>query len=155
MLGLAYNEAIDLWSAGCILYELYTGKILFPGKDNNEMLRLHQELKGAFPNRMVKRGMFKEKHFDPELVFEMQTKDSLTGQDLKRQLRFTRITRDLSNLLLNSASAGGGHAARSASSDADRRRVTQLVDLCSKLFILDPARRITVDDALKHPFLKD
>ncbi len=39
-LGLAYNEMVDLWSVGCVLYELYTGKILFPGKDSNDMLRV-------------------------------------------------------------------------------------------------------------------
>jgi len=32
VLGLPYNEAIDMWSVGCTLAELCTGKILFPGR---------------------------------------------------------------------------------------------------------------------------
>jgi serine/threonine-protein kinase PRP4 len=36
---LKYDFAVDLWSAGCTIYELYTGKIMFPGHTNNEMLR--------------------------------------------------------------------------------------------------------------------
>jgi serine/threonine protein kinase len=79
VLGLPYNEALDVWSVGCILYELYTGKILFPGNNNNEMLRLHQELKGPFPNRMVKKGQFRSKHFDDDFVFEQSKKDPITG----------------------------------------------------------------------------
>jgi serine/threonine-protein kinase PRP4 len=36
-----------MWSVGCVLAELYTGKILFPGKNNNQMLRLFMELKAS------------------------------------------------------------------------------------------------------------
>ena len=49
ILGLPYDYAIDIWSAGCTLFELYTGKILFPGRSNNQMLRLMMECRGRFP----------------------------------------------------------------------------------------------------------
>lgn len=29
-----------MWSAGCTIYELYTGKILFPGKTNNQVIEI-------------------------------------------------------------------------------------------------------------------
>lgn len=44
-----------MWSVACCLYELYTGKIIFGGRTNNEMLRLHIELKGPFPKKMLKK----------------------------------------------------------------------------------------------------
>lgn len=47
VLGVPYDPALDMWSIGCTLYELYTGKILFPGRSNNQMLRLMMELKGT------------------------------------------------------------------------------------------------------------
>ncbi len=37
VLGIPYDYGIDLWSTACTIYELYTGKILFPGKTNNEV----------------------------------------------------------------------------------------------------------------------
>lgn len=55
VLGLPYDHALDIWSVGCCLYELYSGKMLFPGHTNNDMLRLHMELKGAFPKKMLKK----------------------------------------------------------------------------------------------------
>lgn len=55
VLGLPYDHALDIWSVGCCLYELYTGKMLFPGHTNNDMLRLHMELKGPFPKKMLKK----------------------------------------------------------------------------------------------------
>lgn len=40
ILGLVFDQAIDIWSAGVSLFELYTGKVMFPGRSNNEMLKL-------------------------------------------------------------------------------------------------------------------
>ena len=39
ILGLPYDCAIDMWSLGCILAELYTGYPIFPG-ENEVHLRL-------------------------------------------------------------------------------------------------------------------
>ncbi|KAJ3189099.1 negative regulator of the PHO system [Gaertneriomyces sp. JEL0708] len=33
-----YSTSIDIWSAGCIMAEMYTGKPLFPGKTNEDQL---------------------------------------------------------------------------------------------------------------------
>jgi len=42
-----------MWSVGCTLYELYAGKILFPGGSNNHMLKLAMDLKGKMPNKVL------------------------------------------------------------------------------------------------------
>lgn len=39
------DYAMDMWSVGCVLYELFTGKILFPGRTNNEMLKQMMDTK--------------------------------------------------------------------------------------------------------------
>jgi dual specificity tyrosine-phosphorylation-regulated kinase 2/3/4 len=36
ILGIPYTTAIDMWSFGCILAELYTGFPLFPGESEME-----------------------------------------------------------------------------------------------------------------------
>lgn len=56
MLGIPYGYPVDLWSVGCTLYELYTGSILFPGKSNNDMLRLHMEMKGKISTKMIRKA---------------------------------------------------------------------------------------------------
>ena len=46
ILGLPYSMAIDMWSLGCILTELYTGYPLFPGENEVEQLACIMEIFG-------------------------------------------------------------------------------------------------------------
>lgn len=39
--------------------------------------------------------------------------------------------------------------------EGPKRKLAQLVDLLEKMTVLDPDRRITPKDALKHPFIRD
>lgn len=38
VLGIPYDQQIDMWSVGCILYEMVCGSVLFPAHDENELL---------------------------------------------------------------------------------------------------------------------
>lgn len=42
-----------------------------------------------------------------------------------------------------------------AGSEGDRKKVAQLADLLERMMALDPDKRITPKDALKHPFIKE
>lgn len=61
------------------MYELYTGKILFPGRSNNQMLLLMMELKGRFNGKMIKRAKFGDVYFDDMGAFESIETDRVTG----------------------------------------------------------------------------
>lgn len=78
ILGLSYDYGIDMWSAGCTIYELYTGKILFSGKSNNQMLKYFMDLKGKIPNKLIRKGQFKENHFDQNCNFQSHEIDKVT-----------------------------------------------------------------------------
>ena len=80
VLGVPYDPAIDIWSVGCTLYELYTGKILLPGRSNNQMLLLMMELKGRFNSKMIKKAKFGDVYFDDMGGFESVEKDRITGK---------------------------------------------------------------------------
>ena len=78
VIGNKYDYGLDMWSVGCTIYELYTGKILFPGKTNNEMLKVMMELKGKMPHKMARKGMFKDRHFDSSFNFLYTEVDKVT-----------------------------------------------------------------------------
>lgn len=46
VLGIPYTAAIDMWSFGCILVELYTGFPIFPGESEMEQLHMIMEVRG-------------------------------------------------------------------------------------------------------------
>ena len=79
VLGVPYDPALDVWSVGCTLYELYSGKILFPGRSNNQMLLLMMELKGRFNSKMIKRARFGSMYFDELGAFQSVEKERVTG----------------------------------------------------------------------------
>lgn len=77
-MGLNYDFAIDLWSVGCSLYELFTGKILFPARTNNEMLKLFMDLKGKFSHKMIRKSSLGCNHFDDNCNFLYNEYNKLT-----------------------------------------------------------------------------
>ncbi|KDO27202.1 CMGC/DYRK/PRP4 protein kinase [Saprolegnia parasitica CBS 223.65] len=150
ILGLAYDAPVDMWSIGCCIYEMYTGRVMFPGQTNNEMLKLFMEVKGRFPAKLLRRHravyvdkFLMEPHFDEELRFISREIDRVTAKPMLRVMNNMNATKDLGTSL----------AAARAPSD-DKKQLLDLKDLLDKVFILDPAKRITVKEALKHPFLQ-
>jgi serine/threonine-protein kinase PRP4 len=69
ILGCEFGTQIDMWSLGATLFEIYTGKILFPGLTNNDMLRLMIKMKGKVSNWMVSKGKFSSRHFTEQGIF--------------------------------------------------------------------------------------
>ena len=64
ILGTPYDEAIDMWSLGCILAELYTGYPLFPGENETEQLACIVEALGMPPRSALDRASRRKHFFD-------------------------------------------------------------------------------------------
>ena len=80
ILGMPYDYAIDMWSIGCTLYELYTGKILFTGDSNNQMLKNIMEIRGKFTPKLYRRGQLSNMHFDEMGNFVSVETDKMLGK---------------------------------------------------------------------------
>ncbi|KAL0430112.1 UNVERIFIED_CONTAM: Serine/threonine-protein kinase PRP4 [Sesamum radiatum] len=139
ILGLPYDHPMDMWSVGCCLFELYTGKVLFPGPTNNDMLRLHMELKGPFPKKMLRKGLFTDQHFDQDLNFLATEEDPVSKKAIRR-LVVNIKPKDFGTLI-------------SGSPGEDPKMVANFKDLMEKIFVLDPDKRLNVSQALSHPFI--
>jgi serine/threonine-protein kinase PRP4 len=77
---MPYDFAIDTWSIGCTLFELFAGKILFTGRTNNQMLRSIMECRGKFSHKILRKAQFAGLHFDDLLNFRSVEIDKLTGK---------------------------------------------------------------------------
>ncbi|RHY10415.1 hypothetical protein DYB30_001294 [Aphanomyces astaci] len=64
ILGLRYDDRIDLWSLGCILAELYTGRVLFEHNSIAALLSSMMGLLGPLPPAMVAASPQADKYFN-------------------------------------------------------------------------------------------
>ncbi|PLW17425.1 hypothetical protein PCANC_00894 [Puccinia coronata f. sp. avenae] len=149
ILGLPYDCSIDIWSIGCTLYELYTGKILFPGRSNNHLLLLIMELKGRFNSKLLKKAKFSNVHFDEENGnFLSIEKNRITGADVVKSINIpNKPTQGLQSRLMPN------HVTKKMQ-DADVKLLGAFVDLLEKILTLEPSRRISAKEALNHPFIR-
>ena len=71
ILGMSYHMAIDMWSLGCIMAELYTGFPIFPGENEQEQLSCIMEVLGVPDKEFINRSSRKRLFFGGiHLVFE-------------------------------------------------------------------------------------
>uniref|UniRef100_A0A2C9JVU0 Serine/threonine-protein kinase PRP4 homolog n=1 Tax=Biomphalaria glabrata TaxID=6526 RepID=A0A2C9JVU0_BIOGL len=145
ILGLGYDHNIDTWSVGCTLFELYTGKILFPGTSNNDMLKTIMDYKGRIPNKMIRKGMFKDQHFDSSYNFKHHEMDKITQREKVTVMSSINATKDMLAEMVP----------YNRLPEDQLRKVTQLKDLLDKLLTLDPSKRIPINQALSHPFITE
>ncbi|TQV93758.1 serine/threonine-protein kinase prp4 [Cordyceps javanica] len=143
ILGMSYDYGVDMWSIGCTLYELYTGKILFTGDSNNQMLKTIMEIRGRFTPKLYKRGQLSAVHFDDLGQFVSVEHDKILNKTAVRTLPVVKPTRDLRTRLM---------AASTGMSDAETKDLNHFVDLLEQCLALNPDKRIKPSEALKHPF---
>lgn len=166
ILGLEYNHfGVDLWSVAVTCAELFTGRVLFPGHTNNDMIRLFMETLGPFSPKMIKRHVrsYQERmNLDPFFnttanaagdlslfsnnTFRQQAIDKVTQKPVVKivpMLTKPLPKKQLTHLCLKSCTSGNKE---------ERFDVLKYADLLVKCLALDPSRRITVEAASKHPF---
>jgi serine/threonine protein kinase len=90
-LGIRYDTKVDIWSYGCSLFELYTGKILFPGVNNNDMLKLIMKVKGPFSEKLIKKGQYSNLYFNDELKFLSFEIDSFSRKPFVKPIDIPKI----------------------------------------------------------------
>ncbi|KAI6226740.1 PRP4 pre-mRNA-processing factor 4-like protein [Aphelenchoides besseyi] len=145
MLGLPYDYAVDLWSVAVTLYELYTGRIMFKGDSNNQMLKFMMDSRGKPPNKLIRRSTFKDQHFDQNCNFLYHEIDKVTNRDKITVLPNIKASRDLTVELVGDQ-------------ELDRegyRRVTLFRDFLEPMLTIDPTKRATCGDSLKHQFISE
>ncbi|MBA0605173.1 hypothetical protein Godav_017775 [Gossypium davidsonii] len=134
-----YTAAVDIWSVGCILGEMMTRQPLFPGRDHVHQLRLITECEDlllAYYHAIW--YMFWPAPISPMVLIGSPNDSS---REFLRSDKSRRYVRQLPQYPRQNFSVRFPNMSPGA------------VDLLEKMLIFDPHRRITVDEALCHPYL--
>ena len=108
------------------------------------MLRVIMECRGKFSSKMLRKAQFAGHHFDDLLNFRSIEKDRLTGKDTVRILSLAKPTRDLRTRLTSNSKG---------MSDSELKDLHLFADLLDRCLSLNPEKRCTPTEALKHPFI--
>ncbi|XP_036213479.2 uncharacterized protein Doa isoform X3 [Bactrocera oleae] len=131
ILELGWSQPCDVWSIGCILFELYLGITLFQTHDNREHLAMMERILGQIPYRMARNHC----HYS-----KTKTKYFYHGKlDWDEKSSAGRYVRDHCKPLF-----------RYQMSDTEDH--CELFDLIKKMLEYEPSQRVTLGDALRHPF---
>lgn len=146
MLDCPYNEAIDMWALGMTAAEVVLGNPLYPEINTFNMLRSIIKTQGMLPNELLDDGEGTHSYFCQEdhgrPVWRLKTVwefHSDTGYHHDEELDTFDSLDDMVAMAYQGNNQKG--------SDQEL-----FVDLIKKMLHLDPQRRVTAEDALKHPF---
>eukprot|EP00931_Biecheleriopsis_adriatica_P018749 TRINITY_DN13015_c0_g1_i1.p1 TRINITY_DN13015_c0_g1~~TRINITY_DN13015_c0_g1_i1.p1 ORF type:complete len:449 (-),score=94.91 TRINITY_DN13015_c0_g1_i1:21-1250(-) len=167
ILGCKPTAAVDSFALACTLYELFTGKVLFPGKGNHDQLRQIMDVKGSLPASVIKSGTLWERHFDQNLVFKSDAEAdprhaSPAELDGPLQLKIAQLRAQMEKFpkkQLKSMVFKRVGPERSKSTLPEDQKyldsVNKFVELLEAMLALQASERIPPRNALGHPFVNN
>ncbi|KAJ8387873.1 hypothetical protein AAFF_G00149080 [Aldrovandia affinis] len=126
ILELGWDQSCDVWSLGCILVEYYLGLTLFQTHDSKEHLVMMERVLGPIPSHLLQKT--RKRHYIRHERLDWDEHSS-SGRYVRKHYK---------PLKQYMSSKGVEHE--------------QLFDLINKMLAYDIAQRITLEEALWHPF---
>ena len=155
ILGLPFGEAIDMWSLGCVVAELFLGWPLYPGSSEYDQIRYISQTQGLPSERMLNSATKTMKFFyrDMESSYPFwrlktpEEHEAETGIKSKEARKYIfNCLEDIGQVNVPTELEGGELLAEKV----DRR---EFIDLLKRMLTMDQERRITPGEALQHQFV--
>uniref|UniRef100_A0A674DSV8 dual-specificity kinase n=2 Tax=Salmo trutta TaxID=8032 RepID=A0A674DSV8_SALTR len=126
ILELGWNQSCDVWSLGCILLEYYLGLTLFQTHDSKEHLAMMERVLGPIPVHLLQKTKKRRYVHHDRLDWD---EHSSSGRYVRKHCKPLK------------------QYMSSRSSDHE-----QLFDLIHSMMEYDVSRRLTLEEAIWHPF---
>ncbi|XP_058161576.1 homeodomain-interacting protein kinase 3 isoform X8 [Dasypus novemcinctus] len=155
ILGLPFCEAIDMWSLGCVIAELFLGWPLYPGALEYDQIRYISQTQGLPGEQLLNVGTKSTRFFFRETDIShsgwrlktLEEHEAETGMKSKEARKY--IFNSLDDIVhVNTVMDLEGSDL--LAEKADRR---EFVSLLKKMLLIDADLRITPAETLNHPFV--
>ncbi|XP_013106958.2 putative dual specificity tyrosine-phosphorylation-regulated kinase 3 homolog [Stomoxys calcitrans] len=143
ILGSKYGRPIDMWSLGCILAELLSGRALFPGENEADQLACILEVLGMPPKHL--------------LANSKRTKMFFNSEGYPRYCTVRNMSDGTVVLVGGQSRRGkprGPPGSKSLSKALDGCNDPLFLNFIRGCLEWDPEKRLTPAEALKHPWLR-
>uniref|UniRef100_A0AAQ4PIK2 non-specific serine/threonine protein kinase n=1 Tax=Gasterosteus aculeatus aculeatus TaxID=481459 RepID=A0AAQ4PIK2_GASAC len=155
ILGLPFSEAIDMWSLGCVIAELFLGWPLYPGALEYDQIRYISQTHGVPAEQLLNKGTKTSRFFckesnSPYASWRLKTTEEHekeTGLKSKEARKYIfSCLDDIAHVNVVLSPDGSAMQAEKA----DRR---EFVSLLSSMLLIDAEDRTVPTSVLNHPFL--
>ncbi|XP_076133249.1 homeodomain-interacting protein kinase 1-like isoform X3 [Alosa pseudoharengus] len=154
ILGLPFCEAIDMWSLGCVIAELFLGWPLYPGASEYDQIRYISQTQGLPAEYLLSAGTKTSRFFNrgPDSSYPLWRLKTPAEHEAEMGIKSKEARKYIFNCLddmmqVNMTSLDGTDI---LAEKADRR---EFIDLLKKMLTLDADKRITPMKTLNHPFV--
>ncbi|XP_041746544.1 homeodomain-interacting protein kinase 2 isoform X1 [Coregonus clupeaformis] len=160
ILGLPFCEAIDMWSLGCVIAELFLGWPLYPGASEYDQIRYISQTQGLPAEYLLSAGTKTTRFFNRVTdstnypLWRLKTPEDHEGETA---IKSKEARKYIFNCLDDMAQVQSTvnmmtdlEGSDMLAEKADRR---EFIDLLTKMLTIDADKRITPIETLNHPFI--
>uniref|UniRef100_A0A8C9TGZ5 Stress-activated protein kinase JNK n=1 Tax=Scleropages formosus TaxID=113540 RepID=A0A8C9TGZ5_SCLFO len=125
ILGMGYQANVDVWSVGCIMAEMVRGSVLFPGTDHIDQWNKVIEQLGTPSQEFLMK-------LNQSVRTYVENRPRYAGYSFEKLFPDVLFPPD---------------------SEHSKLKASQARDLLSKMLVIDASKRISVEEALQHPYI--
>ncbi|KAK2189919.1 hypothetical protein NP493_94g05019 [Ridgeia piscesae] len=156
LLGLPFCEAIDMWSLGCVIAELFLGWPLYPGSSEYDQIRYISQTQGLPSEHMLNSATKTTRFFNrqnTESNYPFWRLKSPEEHEAETNISSKEARKYIFNCLDDMAQINVPTNLEGSELMAEKVDRREFIDLLKRMLTLDLERRITPGEALNHAFI--
>ncbi|XP_037909201.1 homeodomain-interacting protein kinase 2 isoform X4 [Hermetia illucens] len=154
ILGLPFCEAIDMWSLGCVVAELFLGWPLYPGSSEFDQIRYISQTQGLPTEHMLNSASKTSKFFyrDVDSTYPFWRLKTVEEHEAETNTKSKEARKYIFNCLDDIGQVNVPTDLEGGQLLAEKTDRREFIDLLKRMLTIDQERRITPAEALNHSF---